>query len=96
MDSLFEILKAKSAASPMIRSVNAAMIVEKANDSLREFFSDDIKKYARAIYCKDCVLAIACLSSVVAQEIKLNELMIVALINKKISPEKVKKIKYMS
>lgn len=72
------------------------MVVEEANEVLFQLFGEESKKYARAMYIKDKALAIACLSSVMAQEIRLNQQLIVEKINKKLGQKIVEKIKYLS
>lgn len=96
MKSLGDLLKKNAGTSPVWRKVQAAMVVEEANDVLSKLFGEESKKYARAMYVKEKNLAIACLSSVIAQEIRLNQVKIISLINTKFGKNTVEKIKYLS
>jgi len=96
MQSLADIFKHKSARSPLIRGVNAAMTVEKANNVLVDLFSEQIIDIARAVYVKNSALTIACLSSSAIQEIKLYEAKIIEEINKKTAPGTIEKIRFLS
>lgn len=96
MRSLGDLLKNHTGQSPIWKKVGAAMVVEEANAIMTKLFGEESKKYARAMYVKSGDLAIACLSSVIAQEIRLNQGKIIGEINKKFGPKTVEKIKYLS
>lgn len=96
MKSLSSILKQKKGKSPILRGALIALTIEEANKILCELFGEEIKSYARAIYIKNKVLAISCAGSAAAQEIKINELKILAKIKEKFGPETIKKIKYVA
>lgn len=95
MQSLADIFRKKSFHSPLLRSVNAVMTIETANHILSQLFGEKIIDMARAVYIKNRALTIACLSTVAAQEIKLNEAKIINLINKKTQSLIVDKIRYI-
>lgn len=96
MQSLFSILRNKSTSSPLLRGVNASLAVEAANEILVNKFGPTIGEHASAAYVKNDVLSVACLNSTAAQEIKLQEADIIALINDKLGFNAIKKIKYLS
>ncbi|MBU1613367.1 MAG: DciA family protein [bacterium] len=96
MQSLGNILNFKAKRSPIMRSVVASMVVEKANHVLANMFGEHIIDFARAVYLKNKALTVACLSSVSAQEIRLHESKIVEEINKKMGDSVVDKIKYLA
>lgn len=96
MNSLSSILNSKGNQSPLIRGVTGAMIVEEANKLLSERFGKEILEHATAAYVKDDTLCFACLSSVVAQEIKLFETEFLGELNKKIPSGNLKRIRYLS
>ena len=73
MLNLGDILKKRTSQSPIWKSVTATLVVEEANKIIKELFGDEVQKYAQAVYLKNEVLSIACLSSVAAQEVKINE-----------------------
>ena len=96
MSSLGNILRNKSAASPLLKGVNASMAVEAANAALIKFFGPDIVHHATAAYVKDNVLFIACLSSVAAQEIKMQEKSLINATNEALPLSSIKSVKYIS
>lgn len=96
MKSLGEILKKQIKQTPVWRHVGASLIVEKTNDILKDMFGQESKKFSQAVYFKDSVIAITCLSSVIAQEIKLNEKKIISAINDKLGRQIVQKIRYLA
>ncbi len=95
MQSLGNLLRLKTEQSPLLRSVNAAMIVEIANQILPELIGVKAAENAQVVFFKDRTLTLACLSSVIAQEIKLYEEQYIALLNKKCGQNIVDKIKYL-
>ena len=96
MKSLGEILKKHIPQSPVGKQINATMVVEKANQVLQQVLGMQAAKFAQAIYFKDTVIAITCLSSVMAQEIKLHEQKIIALINNGLQSKTITKIRYLA
>ena len=76
------------------QQVTAALICDEFDKIIQNHFGDKIKNKAKALYFKNNILTIACLSSVMAQEIKLNEKKILDKINKKFSG-RVERIRYL-
>lgn len=96
MKSLSDLLKQKSKDSPIWKGVSAALIVEQADKILIDVIGSEVKEYAKASHYKDCTLTFACLSSTIAQEIKLNEKNIIRRINQDFGKNTVKKIRYLA
>jgi hypothetical protein len=96
MKSLFSILKEKIDDMPVLRSANASLTVEEANKILIEIFGEKSKDFLEARYIKNDNLYIWCKSPVVASEIKLNELDILAKIKEKNTSTKIFKVKTIS
>ncbi len=96
MKSLGELLKKQMKQTTSWKHVEASIVVEKTNEVLREFFSPESKRFAQAVYFKDRTISITCLSSVMAQEIKLNERKIILSINNKLGGQTVEKIRYLA
>ena len=69
--------------SSLSRQVTAALICDDFDNLLKEYWGDASKNKAKAIYFKNNTLTIACLSSAMAQEIKLNEQKILSVLNDK-------------
>ena len=97
MKSLGEILKKQmKQQSTGWKHVEASMVVEKTNEILKEFFGAESTRFAQAVYFKDRTITITCLSSVMAQEIKLNEKKIITALNNKFGGQTVEKIRYLA
>ncbi len=95
LKSLANLLQQRVNRSPVLKGAAAALTVEAGNEIMKQLFGNDIADYAQVAYLKDGVLAIGCLSSAAAQEIKLQEQNLIAAINKKIGATIVKKIRYL-
>lgn len=96
MKSMGEILKAKSSKSPFMHSVLCAAAIDMTNIYIEEIWGEEGKKLAKAMYIKNGVLVIACLSSIMAQEIKMKEAELLNKVNAKCGSSMVKKIRYLS
>jgi len=96
MLSLGKILQSKQTHSPLVRGIKAAMVVEFSNSIITEFWGEAGTRYARALYVKNKILTIACLSSAMTQEIKLREKEIVEKINSKNGGRVIEKIRCLA
>lgn len=95
MKSLLNILSGKHAESPMMRGAISALTVEDANGAFLEIFGDKASRYYEAIYVKNGVLGVRCLSSSAVTELKFNEAAILAKISAKNHDMALKKIKIL-
>jgi predicted nucleic acid-binding Zn ribbon protein len=95
MKSLGELLKKQMPQKQIGKQVEATIVVEKTNQILAELFDPHVIKFAQAIYYKDKVIAIACLSSVMAQEIRLHEQKIIDYTNNKLGINAIEKIRFL-
>ena len=77
------------------RQVEAALVVEKAQILINDILPEQENKSAKVLYLKDQILTIACLSSAVAQEIKLNEPQIINRLNQQFNKETVKRLRFL-
>lgn len=82
--------------NPAGNRITASLIVETANQVMEEIFGAASKRFAQAVYFKDRTINITCLSSVMAQEIKLNEKKILSTINNKLGTFTVERIRYLA
>ena len=80
----------------MWKGVDASMVVEYANNMIGEIFGVAALSSIQAMYYKNEVLAIACLSSTAAQAVRLNEQAIISKIEQRFGVGKVKKIRYLA
>jgi predicted nucleic acid-binding Zn ribbon protein len=79
----------------MFQGVSAAMALEIAEQVLLKAWGEKIKEYAKPLYVKHRIMAIACISSVIAQEIRFREAEIIKEINEKLGQEAVVKLRYL-
>jgi len=96
MKSLANLLKQKKDKSPVWKGVEASLIVEEATKILVDILGVEVIQYAQPAYYKNSTLTFACLSSTVAQELKLNEKSIIRQINDKFGKNTVTKIRYLA
>ena len=83
----------KSGAS---RQIEAAIVVEEATNILSKIIGKEAASRVRIMHLKDKALTIACLSSVLSQEIKLHQQELVNKLNKKFGREIVEKIRFLT
>jgi len=69
--------------SGLAKQVTAALVCDEFDKLILEKWGDKVENKAKALYFKDKVLTIACLSSVMAQEIKLHEIELLDQLNAK-------------
>jgi hypothetical protein len=96
MKSIGNILVSTQKTLGFTKGVLAARGVDLGNLELANIFGSEIKNHAQATYFKNGTLAISCLSSIVAQEIKLHETEIIANINQKLASKAVKRLRLES
>ena len=96
MHSLSNIIGNKSHHSSLMRGVSGAMAVEEAGRLPICIFGEAARNTCQVMPIKNRVLLIACLSSVLENEIKKREKEIVDSINRKIGESVVEKIRFLS
>lgn len=96
MKSLKSILQGRPRQSSFGRGVDAALVVAAGNKILASEFGEEVKNHALAVYYKNQKLAVACLSSTVAQEIRLREKQLLKALNNNSNLPPVKKFVYLS
>ncbi len=98
MQSLGQILnkQMKQSSNAGWKHVEATMVVEKTNDVLQELFGVASKRFAQAVYFKERTITITCLSSVMAQEIKLNEKQLIEKVNSKLGSIEIGRVRYIA
>ena len=75
--------------------ISAALLCEEFDKIVIEKWGIEMKNKMKALYLKDKILTIACLSSTMAQEVKLNEASIIDLLNKNLDSILVERIRYI-
>ena len=94
--NIAKIIGQKFKDGPMARNVTAALTCEEFNKLIIELWGKKMENMARAVYLKDKVLNIACLSSVVAQEIKMREAELLKKIGQRLGHGVVEKLRFLS
>jgi hypothetical protein len=79
--ALGDILNKKYGSSLLAKQVTAALVCEEFDRLLVRVFGAQMENLGKAMYLKDKVLTIACLSPVVAGEIKMREKILIEKIN---------------
>jgi len=93
---LKNLLSRSLARSPLGRQVRIAMILEGFAKIVEELYGEAGKKRIKPLYLKDKTLTVATLSSVLAQELKLKESVILGKINAKFGQGVVENIRYIT
>lgn len=75
--------------------VEASLVLEKFTDVVRELFGEENTKQVKPMYVKNQTLTIASISSVFAQELKLNEKKILDAINRQFQKTIVTRLRYL-
>ncbi|HRY63486.1 MAG TPA: DciA family protein [Patescibacteria group bacterium] len=81
-----DLLKARIGKGHFSEKVTAALVCEEFDKIMLEVFGEIIQTNAKTMYLKDKVLTVACLSPVVAQEIRIKENQLLEKINSRFSP----------
>ena len=94
--SMQDALKQKmGATSPLRTQIESAQIIQKAEEALLELFGEEMKQ-VKVLFVKNGTLTITCHSSVVAQEIRLNQAKIIMKINSFFARPVLERIRYLS
>lgn len=94
--SMQDALKQKlGATSPLRNQIESAQIIQKAEEALFELFGEEMKQ-VKLLFVKNNTLTITCYSSVVAQEIRLNQAKIIGKINSFFARPVLERIRYLS
>ncbi len=95
MKSMGEILLSKGKKSPFMQGVLAAAAIDMANIFIEDYWGENGKKLAKAMYIKNGNLVIACLSSIMSQEIRMREAELIAKVNAKCGSSMVRNVRYL-
>lgn len=93
---LGDILKKNIQQAGISEQVGASVVLEKFMKIASEMWpNEDIQKGVKPLYVKSRTLTVACLSSVLAQDIKLKERTIIEKLNKEMGESLVDRIRYL-
>lgn len=88
--------KKMSDNSPLKNQLDSIEIIDLVKAVLVELFGAEIAKDANPLFLKNRTITISCASSVIAQEIRLNQADIVQKINEKLGKNEVDRIRYLA
>lgn len=94
--SMADALKSKMGTqSPLRVQVETALLIQAAEKAFQELFGEETK-HLKVLYLKNRTLTITCHSSVVAQEIRLNQAKIIEKLNQRFPGAGIDRIRYLS
>jgi predicted nucleic acid-binding Zn ribbon protein len=93
MEILKNLLAKRIRQNGLARQVGTAMIMTEFQKILDEKFGERVAKKVRPLYYKHGVVNVACLSSVMAQEINLQKQELITSLNKNLGQDFVKDIR---
>lgn len=76
--------------------VASAVVLDRFNNVIIEIFGRSILKKIRPLYLKDQILTVACLNSVVAQELRFREEEILIRLNNGPEPSRISRIRIIT
>ena len=94
MEHISNTLKRRIRQSGLEKSVSTALIIEEVEKILKEQFGANILNKAKPLYIKDSILTLACLSSVINQEISIHKQNVIEKINKKFNRQVINDIRF--
>ncbi len=92
---LKDLLNNRISSSGMRPQLDAALALEEFNNAVKAIIGASLNNKIRPLYIKNKVLTVACLSSVLAQELKFHEKNIIASINNNLKSEIVDNIRFL-
>ena len=95
MDSLGDILSKQHKNSPLMKSIQAGLVVEFADALFKEQWGAAIAVEAKAVSLKNQVLTVACMNAALASEVRLKQNWLRQQINKEFGKETVTSFKIM-
>jgi len=91
-----KVIAKKFGQSSLAKKVTAALVCDEFNRIILKIWGEKIKDSAQAMYLKDKILTVACLSPVVAQEIKMKEEELLNELKKKFGDGVVDKLRLLT
>lgn len=76
-----KIIKDKMSRTALSRQITASLVCEEFDKIVCQMHGKNLAKHVKAVYLKDKILTVACLSSSAAQEIKFAENKILSILN---------------
>lgn len=93
MDTLKNLLAKRIRQNGLARQVGTAIIMTEFQSLINDKFGEKVAKKVRPLYFKHGVVNVACLSSVMAQEINLQKQELITSLNQRLGGDFVKNIR---
>ncbi len=93
MDTIKNLLFRRIKQSGLARQVGSALLIEEFSKIITREFGPEIAKKVSPLYIKNYVLNVACLSSVMSQELNFKKQQIIEELNAKAGAEFIKNIR---
>jgi len=94
MQHIKKILTKRIQQSGLAKNVETALVIQEFEKLIKDIFGSQVIKKIKPLYIKNKVLKVACLSSVIVQEINFKKDELIEKINKKFKQEVLKDIKF--
>ena len=94
--TISDVLSKRTNQPGLAKQVTAALVCEEFDKLMLKTWGDKITNMAKTMYLKDNILTIACLSSTIAQELKLREQELIKQINNKFGNDVVQRLRFLS
>lgn len=96
MDQFAKVLQSRFKKSAMAKSIQAALVVEFFQKVVKELWGKQVEEQVQALHLKRQVLTIACINSIVAQEVKFKQAEIISKINQEFGKDTALSLKIMT
>ena len=93
MEHIKKFLAQRIKQSGFSQQVKTSLLIEEFNKLIIKIFGANLSKKLKPLYIKDNILTVACLSSVMAQEMNFKKAEIIEKINAKFSQDFIKDIR---
>lgn len=95
MDHIKQTLARRIKQSGIARQVSTALLIEDFKKMFEDKLGENASKRIKPLYIKNRILTVACLSSVIAQEINFHKMEFINEINKKNDAETIHDIRFI-
>lgn len=96
MEKISDILAKNIQKSGIKRQVDAARAVEYFQEIITDIWGASVAKKCQGLYVKDRALLVACVSSVIAQEVQLRQRIVITRLNDRLGGAVVDALRFIS
>ena len=94
MQHIKDVLNRYLKQTGLSKNIETALIIKEFEKLVKEAFGSNINKKIKPLYVKDKILRVACLSSVIVQEVNFKKEELIEKINQKFKEEVLKDINF--